>query len=90
MGSNMSSKSTSWGAYSSAYRLQPGQTLQGFAASLPDLPARIDFFVDQLGQGAYVYFGTLVPTPIPEPPSLLPLAAGLGWLAMRRRQRGAR
>ena len=80
---------TGWFSYNDDARVQPGQTLQGFAATLPELPAQIEYTVSQVG--ASEYWGTLVPTPIPEPASFLVLAGGLGTLGrMARRRRRKR
>ncbi|MDO8589359.1 MAG: PEP-CTERM sorting domain-containing protein [Armatimonadota bacterium] len=78
---------TDWTAISTDNELLPGQFLFGCAATFPDLPTQIDYFVSQGGVGG-AYYDTLLPTPIPEPSSLLALVGCLaGWGSLRLRRR---
>jgi len=80
-------RSTDWTANSTDNELPPGQLLLGCAATFPELPTQIDYFVMQMAAPG-AYYGTLVPTPVPEPSSLLALGGGvLSLLGLRLRRR---
>ena len=73
------------------YYIPPGGVLRGCAATSAEQPGPMDYFVRQTGEGESAYYGTVVPTLIPEPTSLLALAAGVvavAGLALRRRRAG--
>jgi hypothetical protein len=81
-------RSTYWDSLAPQYDVPPGGILRGSAGTFSTLPAQLDYFVEMTGPGAG-FNGTLIPTPVPEPSSILALAggiAGLGGLAMRRRR----
>lgn len=64
-------------------QVQPGQSLGGFGFALLNPPGTLDWWV--LGDTGYS--GHATPVLIPEPGSLLAVAAGLGALGLRRRRR---
>jgi len=76
---------TEWYTLVPEYYVTAGGTLCGCSAVSQTLPASLDYFIRNTGQGPGTFFGTLTPAPIPEPSSLLALgggvpAMGLPWL----------
>lgn len=83
---------TEWYTLVPEYYVTAGGTFYGCSAVSQTLPASLDYFIRNTGQGAGTFFGTLTPVPIPEPSSLLALgggvpAMGLPWLRRRVRTR---
>ena len=71
--------------------IPPGQSLGGFKATSSLPPGGIQYWGSATNAlGDYFFTGTMVPTPIPEPSSLLALGcglAGVGLSTLRRRRR---
>ena len=81
-------RSTQWFTRYPDYYIPAGTTLYGCSATASYVPSSLDYFLSTTGP-MNTYYGTLIPTPIPEPSSLLALGAGLlglaGLLGRRRR-----
>lgn len=84
------SRQTVWDTeFGSQYMVAPGQVLTGFSGTFATLPTQLEYYVSLTGPAPGSYHGTLVPTLVPEPCSLLALASGIAGLAgfVRKRRK---
>lgn len=84
-------RKTNWDSLSPEYDVSPGGTLHGSAGTFGFLPTQLDYFVRLTGTGGD-FSGTLVPTPIPEPPCLVALSgliSAVGFMLKRSRSKPA-
>ena len=80
-------RSVGWDASESQYVIPSSSALSGFGFIEDTIPTEYSWWVSG---GAGGFTGTVVPTPIPEPSSLLALGSGflaLAGLALRRRRK---
>lgn len=75
------SRHTWWSTpFLSGYQIPPSGVLGGFSGTFATLPSQLNYYVSTTEGGGGVA-DVLVPTPIPEPSSILALAGGLTGLA---------
>ena len=81
---------TDWWYTAPEYTIPPGNSLGGFSGEFVNLPPQVSYSLGLLYSVPGVYYGTVVPVPIPEPSALTAVAAGLamlGGLRLKRRRR---
>ena len=67
------------------YGIPPGESLPGFEFTSPTLPGEIRYTGEARSDlGSWLFSGNMAPQLVPEPLSLLALAAGLGALGLSR------
>jgi hypothetical protein len=75
-----------WDTPNPSYQLQPGQIRDGFGFTSQNSPGTLNL---NITSNTWSYNGSVTPTLVPEPSSILAIAGGivgLGGLALRRRR----